>query len=145
MHQIPRYDGLPRRRVDAVAVDPALLNFGIDVFQAVMRGAMPVADYDEGEDDGLAYAGMNAIARQIGGHGLSVEEEASLVLRVVAFGDLVRQAEGDSRIAAHIGASADGYRITPAFLHAAASADIVRRMDGGFGYDLDSIAARLLH
>ena len=41
----------------------------------------------------------------------------------------------DSRIAGHIGASADGYQITPAFLHAAAGADIVRRVDGGFGYD----------
>lgn len=142
MPQIQRYDDLPRHAVDVVAVDPALLNFGIDVFQAVMNGAMPIAEY---EGDDLACSGMNAIARQIGGHGLTLEEEASLVLRVVAFGDLVSQAEGDSRIAAHIGVSADGYQITPAFLHAAASADIVRRLDGGFGYDLDSVAARLVH
>jgi hypothetical protein len=142
MPQIQRYDDLPRHAVDVVAVDPALLNFGIDVFQAVMNGAMPIAEY---EGDDLACSGMNAIARQIGGHGLTLEEEASLVLRVVAFGDLVSQAEGDSRIASHIGVSADGYQITPAFLHAAASADIVRRLDGGFGYDLDSVAARLVH
>lgn len=142
MPQIQRYDDLPRHAVDVVAVDPALLNFGIDVFQAVMNGAMPIAEYD---GDDLACTGMNAIARQIGGHGLTLEEEASLVLRVVAFGDLVSQAEGDSRIAAHIGVSADGYQITPAFLHAAATADIVRRLDGGFGYDLDSVAARLVH
>jgi len=108
----------------------------------VMNGAMPVGEY---EGDDLACTGMNVIARQVGGHGLTLEEEASLVLRVVAFGDLVTQAEGDSRIAAHIGVSADGYQITPAFLHAAASADIVRRVDGGFGYDLDSVAARLVH
>lgn len=142
MPQIQRYDELPRHAVDVVAVDPALLNFGIDVFQAVMNGAMPVGEYD---GDDLACTGMNVIARQIGGHGLTLEEEASLVLRVVAFGDLVSQAEGDSRTASHIGVSADGYQITPAFLHAAASADIVRRLDGGFGYDLDSVAARLVH
>ena len=142
MPQIQRYDDMPRHAVDVVAVDPALLNFGLDVFQAVMNGAMPVGDYD---GDDLACTGMNVIARQIGGHGLTLEEEASLVLRVVAFGDLVSQAEGDSRIAAHIGVSADGYQISPAFLHAAASADIVRRMDGGFGYDLESVAARLVH
>ena len=59
--------------------------------------------------------------------------------------DLVSQAEGDSRTAAHVGVAADGYRITPAFLHAAASADIVRRVDGSFGYDLDSVAGRLVH
>lgn len=142
MPQIQAQSDLPVRAIDIVAVDPALLNFGIDVFQAVMNGALPVSEYD-GED--LACVGMNVIARQVGGHGLSVEEEASLVLRVVAFGDLVSQAEGDSRIAAHIGVSADGYQISPAFLHAAASADIVRRMDGGFGYDLESVAARLVH
>ncbi|NCT71696.1 MAG: hypothetical protein GXC75_12210 [Xanthomonadaceae bacterium] len=143
MSHIQHYDDdvLPQA-VDAVAVDPALLNFGIDVFQAVMNGAMPIAEYD---GDNLACTGMNAIARQIGGHGLTLEEEASLVLRVVAFGDLVSQAEGDSRTAAHVGVSTDGYRITPAFLHAAASADIVRRVDGSFGYDLDSVAGRLVH
>ena len=142
MPQTQRYDDMPRHVIDVVAVDPALLNFGIDVFQAVMNGAMPVGEY---EGDDLACTGMNVIARQIGGHGLTLKEEASVVLRVVAFGDLVSQAEGDSRIAAHIGLSADGYQITPAFLHAAASADIVRRLDGGFGYDLDSVAARLVH
>ncbi|MBA3928039.1 hypothetical protein J2X02_001453 [Pseudoxanthomonas japonensis] len=142
MPPIQRHDDLHHHAIDVVAVDPALLNFGIDVFQAVMNGAMPVAEYD---GDDLACTGMNVIARQIGGHGLTLEEEASVVLRVVAFGDLVSQAEADSRIAAHIGVSADGYQITPAFLHAAASADIVRRVDGGFGYDLDSVAARLVH
>lgn len=141
MSQIQRHDDmLPT--VDAVAVDPALLNFGIDVFQAVMSGAMPVAEY---EGDDLASTGMDAIARQIGGHGLTLEEEASLVLRAVAFGDLVGQAASDRRIAAHIGVSTDGYQVTPAFLHAAAGADLVRRRDGGFGYDLDSVVARLVH
>lgn len=142
MPQIQRHDPLPLHAIDVVAVDPALLNFSIDVFQAVMNGAMPVGEYD---GDDLACTGMNVIARQIGGHGLTLEEEASVVLRVIAFGDLINQAETDSRIAGHIGASADGYQITPAFLHAAAGADIVRRVDGGFGYDLDSMAARLVH
>ena len=142
MPQIQAQTDLPIRAIDIVAVDPALLNFGIDLFQAVMNGALPVTDY-EGED--LACVGMNVIARQVGGHGLSMEEEASLVLRVVAFGELVTRAESDSRIAAHVDAVGGNYQVTPAFLQAAAGADIVRRIDGGFGYDLDSMAARLMH
>lgn len=142
MPQIQTQADLHPRAIDVVAVDPALLNFGIDVFQAVMTGALPLAEYD-GED--LACVGMNVIARQVGGHGLTMEEEASLVLRVVAFGELVTRAETDSRIAPHVHAVRDGYQITPAFLQAAASADIVRRVDGGFAYDLDSMAARLVH
>lgn len=142
MRQIQTQADLHQRTIDIVAVDPALLNFGIDLFQAVMNGALPVAEYD-GED--LACVGMNVVARQVGGHGLSLEEEASLVLRVVAFGELVTRAGADSRIAGHVNAVRDGYQVTPAFLQAAACADIVRRIDGGFGYDLDSMVARLVH
>jgi hypothetical protein len=131
------------RVADLVPVDPALLTFGIDVFQAVMTGAMPVTDYD---GDDLPCLGMNAISRQVGGHGLSPQEEASLVLRVVAFGELLGQAEHDTRIAGHVApASAGGYQITTAFLKAAAAADIVQCPDGGFAYDLESVAARLVH
>ena len=68
MPQIQRHDPLPLHAIDVVAVDPALLNFGIDVFQAVMNGAMPVGEYD---GDDLACTGMNVLARQIGGHGLT--------------------------------------------------------------------------
>lgn len=128
---------------DVVPVDSELLTFGIEVFQAVMAGAMPVDDYD-GAD--LPCIGMDAISRQVGGHGLTPQEEASLVLRVVAFGDLLGQAEHDTRIAGHVApAHAGGYQITTAFLQAAAGADIVRRDDGGFAYDLESVAARLVH
>lgn len=131
------------RVADLVPVDPALLTFGIDVFQAVMTGAMPVTDYD---GDDLPCIGMNAISRQVGGHGLTPQEEASLVLRVVAFGELLGQAEHDTRIAGHVApASAGGYQITTAFLQAAAAADIVQCADGGFAYDLESVAARLVH
>ena len=139
-----RVPGSGQRRVaDLVPVDPALLTFGIDVFQAVMTGAMPVTDYD---GDDLPCIGMNAISRQVGGHGLTPQEEASLVLRVVAFGELLGQAEQDTRIAGHVApASAGGYQITNAFLQAAAAADIVQRADGGFAYDLESVAARLVH
>ena len=42
-------------------------------------------------------------------------------------------------------AQAGGYQITTAFLQAAAGADIVQRSDGGFAYDLESVAARLVH
>ena len=67
-------------------------------------------------------------------------------MRVVAFGELLGQAEHDSRIAGHISpAQAGAYRITTAFLQAAAGADIVQRSDGGFAYDLESVAARLVH
>lgn len=130
------------RVADVPPVDPALLTFGIDVFQAVMNGAMPVAEYD---GDDLPCLGMNAITRQVSGHGLTPQEEAALVLRVVAFGELIGEAETDSRIAGHVAPAGTGYQITPAFLQAAAGADIVQRADGGFAYDLESVAARLVH
>ncbi|WP_055938492.1 hypothetical protein [Pseudoxanthomonas sp. Root65] len=130
------------RATDVPPVDPALLTFGIDVFQAVMTGAMPVAEYD---GDDLPCLGMNAITRQVSGHGLTPQEEAALVLRVVAFGELIGQAEHDHRIAGHVAVAGSGYHITPAFLQAAAGADIVQRADGGFAYDLESVAARLVH
>lgn len=133
----------PYPATDVVPVDPALLTFGIDVFQAVMTGAMPLIDY-EGKD--LPCRGMDAITRQVGGHGLSPQEEAALVLRVVAFGELLGQAEHDARIAGHVApARAGGYQISTAFVQAAAGADIVQLADGGFAYDLESVAARLVH
>ena len=52
--------GLRGRLDEAVPVDPALLTFGIDVFQAVMTGAMPVDEYD---GDDLPCLGMSAITR----------------------------------------------------------------------------------
>ena len=108
-----------------------------------MTGAMPVEEYD---GDDLPCLGMSAITRQVSGHGLTPQEETSLVMRVVAFGELLGQAEHDSRIAGHIApAQAGGYQITTAFLQAAAGADIVQRSDGGFAYDLESVAARLVH
>lgn len=123
-------------------ISPELLGFGIGVFQAVLTGEMTPA---ESEEEDLAMAGVHTVVQQVAGHGLSGEEEVSLVLRVVAFADLLERASQDPRTEVHLAPRTGGVGISEQFLAAAARASLVCSAEGRYRYDLDSVARHLLH
>lgn len=124
-------------------VEPDLLGFGIGVFQAVMTGGMPVPLANA--DDNLTHAGMLTLVNEVAGHGLSDEAQVSLVLRVLAFADLLDRAGQDARLSHHVKPHDGGVLITEQFLAAAARAGMRSTDDGDVQYDLESVARQLLH
>ncbi len=125
-------------------IQPDLLCFGIGVFQAALAGELVgTADLEPGE--ALAHMGLHAIEQQIQGHGLTPEEELSLMFRVVAFPPLLEQAASDERTAAHVRQMETGYEVSEPFLNAAARCRLQPTHQGTFRYDLENLASLLVN
>lgn len=125
-------------------IEPDLLSFGIGVFQAALSGELQLAE--EVESDGaLAHRGLHALQHEIEGHGLSEEQEMSLMFRVLAFPPLLERAASDHRTHEHVVASGEGYVISEQFLRAASRCQMRAEGTGAFGFDMDSLVKQLLN
>lgn len=132
-----------RRGHDACvqAVSAELLCYGIRVLQALVSGGMPVP---RGDDDmQWTHPAIGALVEEMAGLGLDGREAASLLVRVLAFTELVDTAGTHVRMSAHVLLDDDGIRVSERFLSAAAGAQLRVSADGAFGYDLDSVIASL--
>ncbi len=125
-------------------IDPALLSFGIGVFQAAMAGELQTS-VEVGPGDELAHMGIHAIQHEIEGHGLSEREEISLMFRVLAFPRLLEDAAGDTRTHSHVQEMGHGYVVSEEFLRAASRCDLRAESSGAFRYDIDSLIRQLTH
>lgn len=123
------------------AVSAELLCYGIRVLQALVSGGMPVPRGDE--DMQWAHPAVGALVKEMTGLGLDEREAASLLVRVLAFTELVEMAGTHAGMSAHVLLDDDGIRVSERFLSAAASAQLRVSADGVFGYDLDSVVAGL--
>ncbi len=136
--------GIPGDESAVIPVGPDLLGFGVEVFHAAMTGSLP-SDYVWTEGESAIHVGINAVISEVGGHGLELEEELSLVYRILAFGGLVEKMAQDPRVHGHVAASAEGYQVSEALVRLAASASLITTADGMLAYDSESVARRLIN
>ncbi|MCL6710780.1 hypothetical protein M8R20_27665 [Pseudomonas sp. R2.Fl] len=133
------------RRSDESTVLPVgadLLGFGVELFHAALAGNLP-SDYLWTEGEPAIHVGINAVISEIDGHGLELEEELSLLYRILAFGRLIEQMAEDPRTHGHIAASSEGYEVSDALVRLAASASMMTTDDGRLVYDPESVARGL--
>ena len=93
----------------------------------------------------LAQLGIQALQKEIEGHGLPQEQEISLMFRVLAFTDLLERAVQDERTRMDVVQANEGFEITDRFLEAASKARLVANDDGTFSYDFENVVKLLLH
>lgn len=125
-------------------VGPDLLGFGVELFHAALTGNLP-SDYEWTEGESAIHVGIKAVISEIDGHGLELEEELSLLYRILAFGRLIEQMAEDPRTHGHIAASSEGYEVSEALIRLAASAAMVTTDDGVLVYDPESVVRGLVN
>lgn len=125
-------------------IAPELLNFGIGIYQAALNGDLQSMHEVEAGDE-LAQLGIQALQKEIEGHGLPQEQEISLMFRVLAFTDLLERAVQDERTRMDVIRANEGFEITDRFLEAASKARLIANDDGTFSYDFENVVKLLLH
>ncbi|MCL6711470.1 hypothetical protein [Pseudoxanthomonas sp. z9] len=125
-------------------IAPELLNFGIGIYQAALNGDLQTEHEVEAGGE-LAQLGIQALQKEIEGHGLSQEQQISLMFRVLAFTELLEHAVRDERASLDVVQAGGGFEITDRFLDAASKARLIAKEDGTFGYDFENVVKLLLH